>query len=129
MSAHGGAGIPIVILAQLIQSIIDLGREYHDLKQMRTSDGKIYNVDLVTTDENGRQVGFQKTKNGDYKVIADCAGLNNEQLKKQESFVKAIKQRYSYNTVIQQLKKQGYVIAQEEKIQNNTIRLVARKWS
>jgi hypothetical protein len=129
MSSHGGIGMEIRFLAELIQSIYDLNRECNELKKMTTTDGKVYQVDLVTTDENGRNIGFQKTEKGDYKIIADCAGLNPEQLKKQRDFVKQIRQRYSYNTVIKQLKDQGYIIAEEEKVQDNTIRLVARKWS
>ncbi len=129
MSSHGGIGVEFWILAALIKSIVDLSHEYYEVSSMRTTDGKLYNVSLVTKDTLGRQIGFQKTEKGDYKVIADCAGLNKEEIKKQQSFVNQIRQRYSYNTVLQELKKQGYVISEEEKVQNNTIRLVARKWS
>ncbi len=129
MSSHGGIGVEIVYIAHLIKSIVDLGRQYKELANMETSDGQIYKVDLVTTDENGRNIGFQKTSKGGYKIIADCAGLNSEQLKKQNAFIKQIRQRYSYNKVLEELKQQGYIISEEEKVQNNTIRLVARKWS
>ena len=129
MSSHAGIGVEIRLLGALISSIIDLGQQYHEVSSMRTTDGKVHKVELVTKDELGRQIGFQKTAKGDYRIIADCAGLNNEQLKKQQNFIKQIRQRYSYNTVIQELKKQGYIIAEEEKVQTNTIRLVARKWS
>ncbi len=129
MSSHSGIGIEIRLLATLIKSILDLSHEYYEVSSMRTVDGKIHDVSLVTKDTNGRQIGFQKTKEGNYTIIADSAGLNSAQLKKQQDFVKQIRQRYSYNTVIQELKKQGYIIAEEEKVQNNTIRLVARKWS
>jgi hypothetical protein len=129
MSSHGGIEVEMRYLADLIQSIADLNHECNELKKMTTTDGKIYQVDLVTTDENGRNIGFQKTEKGNYKIIADCAGLNSEQLKRQQNFVKQIRQRYSYNTVIKELKQQGYIVAEEEKVQDNTIRLVARKWS
>jgi len=129
MSSTADVGIELRFIAELIQSIIDLGREYKELTTMKTSEGKIYKVDLVTTDENGRPIGFMKAEKGDYKIIADCAGLNGAQIKKQDNFIKQIRQRYSYNKVIKELKNQGYIIAEEEKIQNNTIRLVARKWS
>jgi hypothetical protein len=129
MSSHGEIGIEFRSLASLIASIADLSREYHQVSSMLTTDGKTHKVELVTKDDNGRQIGFQKTEKGDYQVVADCAGLNKEQLKKQQDFIKHIRQKYSYNTVVQELKKQGYIIAEEEKVQDNTIRLVARKWS
>lgn len=132
MSSGGLIGVEFRCLATLIKSIIDLGIEYKKLSTpvpIKTSDGKIHNVDIVLKDENGKDIGFEKTKSGDYKIIADCSGLNKSQLKKQQDFIKSIRQKYAYNTVVEKLKKEGYVIAEEEKIQNNTIRLVARKWS
>jgi hypothetical protein len=50
-------------------------------------------------------------------------------MKKQRDFVNKIRQRYAYNKIVTELKQRGYVIAEEEKVQNNTIKLVARKWS
>lgn len=128
MSGHSVIGIELRVIAVLIKSLIDLGVEYKKLSQMRTGDGKIHNVDLVVKDENGKEIGFEKTEKGDYRIIADSSGLNKTQIKKQADLIKQIKQRYSYNTVIDKLKKDGYIIAQEEKVKNNTIRLVARKW-
>lgn len=122
-------GLEIRALAYLVNSIIDLGMQYKELSSMRTADGVTHNVDILVKDPNGRDVGFEKTKKGDYRVIADCGNLNSEQLKKQQDFIKKIRQRYAYNKITNELKKQGYVIAEEEKVQNNTIRLVARKWS
>jgi len=130
MSSGGSIiGLEIRALTTLITSIVELGHEYRELSTMRTADGKIHQVDLVLKDENGKDIGFEKTKKGDYQIIADSSGLNNYQFKKQQDFIKQIRQRYAYNKVLEELKKQGYVIAEEEKVQNNTIRLVARKWS
>ena len=130
MSSGGSiVGLELRVLAVLIKSIVDLGCEYRELSSMRTADGKIHKVDLVLKDENGKNIGFQKSKEGNYQIISDTSGLNNSQILKQQEFIKKIRQRYSYNKVLDELKKQGYVIAEEEKVQNNTIRLVARKWS
>lgn len=129
MSGEGIIGLEIRCLAFLIKSIVDLGMEYRELSTMKASDGTIHKADLVVTDKNGKAIGFEKTTKGDYKVITDCSELSPAQVKDQQNIVKKLRQRYSYNVVIDQLKKQGYVIAQEEKVKNNTIRLVARKWS
>lgn len=122
-------GLEIRALVFLIKSIIDLGMEYKELCSMRTSDGKVHKVDILVKDECGKDVGFEKTAKGDYRIITDTTGLDKAQIKKQQEFVKKIRQRYSYNKITDELKKQGYIIAEEEKVQNNTIRLVARKWS
>jgi len=129
MSTGGLIEIPIVFIALLIRSIIELSLEYKEMKQMRTADGKVHNVDVLVKDEFGKDVGFIKNKKGSYEIITDTSGLSGEQINKQKDFVKKIRQRYSYNSVIAELKKKGYIIAEEEKVQNNTIRLVARKWA
>ena len=129
MSAGSMIGLELRCLITLISSIVQLGIAYKQLSSMRTSDGKIHKVDLLVKDEFGRDVGFEKTEKGTYQVISDTSGLNKEQLKKQQDFINKIRQKYAYNKITDELKKQGYVIAEEEKVQNNTIRLVARKWS
>jgi hypothetical protein len=70
----------------------------------------------------------QKSKSGEYQFITDRAGLKPQDLKAQNKFVNAIKQKYAYNKVIAELKRQGYQIAQEQKVENDTIKLVARRW-
>lgn len=129
--SSGGSIIALEIraLACLIKSIVDLGIEYKELASMRTADGKIHKVDLVIKDGFGKEIGFEKTAQGNYRIISDTGGLNQAQLKKQQDFVKKIRQRYAYNKVVEELRKQGYTIAEEEKVEKNTIRLVARKWS
>ncbi len=129
MSSGGTVGVEFRCLTALIKSIVDLGIEYRQLKSMRSADGKMHKVDLVVTDEFGKEIGFEKAETGEYKIISDCADLTKPELKKQSGFIKKIRQRYAYNTVMDKLKKEGYVIAEEEKVQNNSIRIVARKWS
>ncbi|MGE5309271.1 MAG: DUF1257 domain-containing protein [Deltaproteobacteria bacterium] len=129
MSSHASIGVEIRVIASLIQSLIDLNAQYRELSQMKTCGGKIEKVDVVVKDPNGRDIGFQKTEKGDYRVVCDSDGLDQKQLKKQRDFVKQVRQRYAYNKVLDELKNQGYIIAEEQKVQDNTIRIVARKWS
>lgn len=128
MSSESIIGVEIRLLAVLVKSILDLGLEYKETKSLCTSDGQVHKVDLVVKDKRGNEIGIAKTQKGDYNIITD-SGLSGAELKAQEDIVKKIRQRYTYNYVIDHLKKQGYIIAEEEKIQNNTIKLVARKWS
>lgn len=128
MSSGGGIVVLIRSIQSLINSINDLRLAYQEKTQMETSDGKIFNVDVVVKDENNRSIGFQKQKNGTYKVIVDSAGLNLTQLKKQQEFINKIKRRYAYNMVIQELKRQGYQITEEKEIEKDTVKLTARRW-
>lgn len=129
MSVYGHIIADIVDLIQLKRALSDLELKLQKNSSMTTEDGLIHNVDVVVTDHCGKQIGFEKTESGVYRLIADSRGLDKNQLKKQKEFINKIRQRYAYNKITDELKKQGYIIAEEEKVQNNTIRLVARKWS
>jgi len=128
MSSGGSVNLLIHNIDSLIQAISDLNAACREKAKMKATDGKIYDVDVVVKDENNREIGFQKQKDGSYAVIADCAGLNSAQLKKQNEFINKIKQRYAYNTILNELKKKGYQLAEEKKMEKNTIKLVARRW-
>jgi hypothetical protein len=118
-----------MLLAGLLKSIRDLNAQAKELGEIRNGQGKVEKVDVVVQGPEGRDIGFKKDTDGVYQVVADNAGLSPEQAKRQQDFIKQIRQRYSYNKVLEQLKKQGYIIAEEEKTQGNTIRILARKWS
>ncbi len=130
MSSHGEITLVIQEIAGLIKALNDLKAKHKELTEMKTCGGKIEKVDVVVKDPaTGRDIGFQKTADGSYRVICDSDGLTKEQAAKQQDFVKQIRQRYSYNKVLEELRKQGYIIAEEEKMANNTVRILARKWS
>lgn len=129
MSVYGHIIADIIDLIQLKRALSDLELKLKNTSQITTQDGRIHNLDVVVTDPYGKQIGFEKTDSGNYRVIADSKGLDKIQLKKQKEFINKIRQRYAYNKITDELKKQGFIIVEEEKIQNNTIRLVARKWS
>jgi|WetSurMetagenome_2_1015567.scaffolds.fasta_scaffold325348_2 hypothetical protein len=127
--SHGG-GIVVLIrsIEALMDAISDLKLAQEKMKQIETADGKIYKVDVAVKDENNKLVGFQKQKDGSYKIIADSRGLNTMQLKKQQQFVNSIKKRYAYNMIIKELNKQGYQIAEEKQVENDTVKIIARRW-
>ncbi|MEW6609787.1 MAG: DUF1257 domain-containing protein [bacterium] len=131
MSSHGGIIVYFIRnVAQLIETIKDLQLTYQQMEnlKMQTTDGKIHNVEVIVKDENNRQIGFQKQNDGTYKIIADSTGLTAEQLRKQQMYINKIKQHYAYNVVIQELKKQGYQLVEEKKVEKNTLKLIARRW-
>ena len=129
MSSGASIITEICDLISLKRTLSELQAEYEEAKTVTTSDGVSRKVEVAIRDPHGRLIGLEKTRKGEYRFVADTKGLSNEQLKKQQVFINRIRQKYAYNKVINELKKQGYIISQEEKVQNNTIRLVARKWS
>jgi len=128
MSTSCGMELIIYSVGGLIEAIKDLNLAYQE-KETITADGKIYNVDVVIEDKEVGSIGFQKQKDGSYKVIADSLSLSSIQLKKQRELINKIKRRYAYNMVIQELKKRGYQVVKEDKLEEGTIKLTARRWT
>lgn len=129
MSSGASILTQICDIIALKRTLSELEASYTEERTMITADGLNHQVEVVIRDHYGRDIGLTKTKKGDYQFVADTKGLTKEQLKRQQVFINKIKQKYAYNQVVNELKKQGYVIAEEQKVQNNTIKLVARKWA
>lgn len=128
MSSGGTIGLCITSLFSLLEAMDDLRLAKRQKTTMKLFDGTVCNVDVVVQDDNGRDVGFQKQDDGTYKVIADCEGLDQEQLKKQNEFINKVKRKYAYKMLMGQLKDQGYQVVEEENVGQDTVRLVARRW-
>ena len=128
MSSGASLITEICDLIALKKTLSELEAQYQEEKTMTTADGITHKVDVAVKGPNGCDIGLIKTKKGNYQFVADSKGLTKEQLKRQQAFINKIKQKYAYNQVVNELKKQGYIIAEEQKVQDNTIKLVARKW-
>lgn len=129
MSSLFGIDILVMSIGALMAVASDLKIAAQQKNQMRTQDGARHSVDMVIKDENNnREIGFQKQKDGSYKIIADAAGLTSAQVKKQQQLINKVKQKYAYKVVVQELKKQGYQVAEEKAAEKGAIKLVVRKW-
>lgn len=129
MSTETSIIAEIIDLIELKKALSELELKYERVKSVEDSAGITHKVEVAIKDPNGRVIGLEKNKDGSYQFVSDSKGLTRQQLKQQADFINRIKQRYAYNKIIKELKGQGYIIAQEQKVENNTIKLVARKWS
>jgi len=137
MSAGGEIFLLISSIPALVKAISELrslNACKHDLAlrqdtEVVFSDGRVHKVDVVVKDDNGRDIGFVKQDDGKVQVVADNCGLSTAQLQRQQQLINAVKQRYGYNRVVEQLKVQGYQVVEEQKKTSGEIRLVARKWA
>lgn len=128
MSTSCSMGLLILSLPMLIKTLVELNMPYQENKQIKVSDGAIHKADVAVADPNGHAIGFVRQGDGAYQVVSDCKDLDQGQIKKQKDFVNSIKKRYAYNMVVAELQKQGYSITEEKKVENNTVRLTARRW-
>lgn len=88
--------------------------------------GQTYNAEVAIEQENGYDIGF--SWNGqEYEMVSDMQFW--QQNLSVDGFLKKITQRYAYHTVVQETAKQGFQLAEQQKNEDGSIRLVLQRWS
>ena len=135
MSGCGIYGLAFLYGQMLLEALDEL-RALRHLKEvlvadeamtvpMTTSDGVTHRVSILIRTESGVSIGFQRKKDGTLALISDAGAAGERQ--RQEA-VNAIRRQYAYRTVVQRLKQQGYTLVEEKKMEDNSVRLVLRRW-
>ena len=83
-------------------------------------------VKLPSTQYN---IGFAKTSEGAYDLVADWWGVENETNVRQEPFVQQLKRKYAYHKVKSELKVRGLTIAEEQVEADQSVKLLVRSWA
>jgi hypothetical protein len=88
-------------------------------------------VDFVVKPGQGYSIGFRRQADGTYAIVADWWGVRVDQqaFRNQIGEIdRAIRQRYAYEKVKKEVEARGMGIVEEEKLEDQTIRLVVRQW-
>lgn len=72
-------------------------------------------------------IGVKVTASG-VSFVADWWGVETTRGVTEKEFVSAVKQRYAYHKVMQEIRKKGYTLAEEEVTEDNHIRIRVRSW-
>lgn len=107
----------------LLQALKDLGYEVEEGGDLRITNGvKSVKVDFLVKVPYTESIGFRKGKNG-WQLTADwfCVNLDRKQ------FENRLKQQYAYLSVKQSLEKQGYLITEETKDEQQRVHIVLRR--
>lgn len=128
MSSEADITPLILDVFEFFAALGELSRSSRKCERLTTSDGRTHQVEAVFTDALGREAGLAKTAKG-YTIIADCHGLSAEQRKAQTESIQQVVQKYAQRKVLKQLQAEGYVLAEEQKQADGSIKLVVRKWS
>ena len=88
--------------------------------------GQNRTAEVVVEQENNYDIGF--SWNGkEYELVADLQYW--QQAWSVDGFLSRVTQRYAYNTVMTETAKQGFQVAEQQKNQDGSIRLVMQRWS
>ena len=120
-------------LQEQLNELEGMGYQVEKTEQVKDSTGnEVADVDLVIHTKDGYSLGLKRDKHGAYKLVARWSSTQplveraSEEVKKLEN---QIKQRYAYEKVKREVAKQGFVVAKEEVMPDNSIKILVRKWT
>ncbi|WP_250122012.1 DUF1257 domain-containing protein [Chroococcidiopsis sp. CCMEE 29] len=114
-------------LNYLQAALSDLGVDWQSgPREVRGYRGQTRNAELTIEQENGYDVGFSWNGN-EYELVADLQYW--QQPWSVEGFLRQVTQRYAYQTVVKETARQGFQIAEQQKNEDGSIRLLVQRWS
>ncbi len=114
-------------LKSLKAALSDLGIEWKSgPRPVRGYQGQTHTAEIVVEQDNNFDVGFS-WNGSEYELVADLQYW--QQPLSVEGFLKRVTQRYAYNTVVDESAKQGFELAEQQKNDDGSIRLVVQRWS
>ena len=113
-------------LTSLQAALTDLGIDWKSgPREVRGYRDQNCSAEVVIEQNNGYDLGF--TWNGtEYELVADLQFW--QQAWSVDRFLNQVTQRYAYHTVVNETAKQGFQIAEQQKNQDGSIRLVLQRW-
>lgn len=114
-------------LTSLESALTDLGVDWKaGPRSVRGYKGQTRNAEVVIEQENDYDIGF--SWNGtEYELVADLQYW--KQAWSVDGFINRVTQRYAYHAVVQETAKQGFQVAEQQKNEDGSIRLVVQRWS
>ncbi|MGB3693260.1 MAG: DUF1257 domain-containing protein [Spirulinaceae cyanobacterium] len=95
-------------------------------RSVRGYQGQTRKAEVVVEQNNDYDIGF--SWNGEeYEMVADLQYWQQDL--SVEGFLKRITQSYAYHTVVKETSNQGFQVAQQQKNEDGSIRLVVQRWS
>lgn len=116
-------------LDALQTALTDLGADWKPGPcPVRGYQGQTQLADVVIPQENGYDIGFRRnTDTQDYELVADLQYW--QQPLTVDGFLRQITQRYAYNTVLAESRRQGFQLAEEQVKSDGSVRLVVQRWN
>ncbi len=114
-------------IESLQDALSDLGIDWKQgPRQVRGYRGQTHSAEITIEQENGYDVGF-KWNGKEYELVADLQYWQQDL--SVEGFLRQVTQRYAYQTVMKETVKAGFQVAEQQKNEDGSIRLVVQRWS
>lgn len=93
---------------------------------VRGYNGDRRTAEVVIEQENNYDIGFAWNGN-EYELVADLQYW--KQPLTVDGFLSRLTQGYAYHTIVNETEKQGFQIAEQQKNEDGSIRVVVQRWS
>ncbi|NMG08686.1 DUF1257 domain-containing protein [Brasilonema sp. UFV-L1] len=111
----------------LKDALSDLGVDWKQgSREVRGYRGQTHNAEVTIEQENGYDIGF-RWNGKEYELVADLQYW--QQNLSVEGFLRQVTQRYAYHTVVKETARVGFQVAEQQKNEDGSIRLVVQRWS
>lgn len=111
----------------LKEALTELGIEWKQgPREVRGYRGQTHNAEVTIEQENGYDIGFRWTGK-EYELVADLQYWQQDV--SVEGFLRRVTQRYAYQTVVKETARAGFQVAEQQKNEDGSIRLVVQRWS
>lgn len=88
--------------------------------------GQTHDAEITIEQDNGYDIGF-KWNGNEYELVADLQYWKQDL--SVEGFLRKVTQRYAFQTVMKETARAGFQIAEQQKNEDGSIRLVVQRWS
>ena len=113
----------------LKKSLTNLNLVWEEKEQLIEGyQGETHKVNLVLPQENNIDIGFEKTQDNNYQLVADLAFW--DQSTSVDAFLDSLHKEYALTTILEETKKQGFEkISQTQNQQNGEVIIIVEKWN
>ena len=113
----------------LKKSLTNLNLVWEEKEQLIEGyQGETHKVNLVLPQKNNIDIGFERTQDNNYQLVADLAFW--DQPTSVDAFLDSLHKEYALTTVIEETKKQGFEkISQTQNQQNGEVVIIVEKWN
>ena len=116
----------LVLLKQVLQKLGFTFKE--NVHHVRGYRHELIEADLVIDTKSSIDIGIKKVGET-YSFICDWENLETHAGIEQKTFLKQVLKAYAYENVMEEIKKRGYVVADEHVDKRQHLHISVRKWS
>ncbi|ADI62757.1 DUF1257 domain-containing protein [Trichormus azollae] len=114
-------------LESLKDALSDLGIDWKPgPREVSGYSGQTHAAEVSIEQENGYDIGF-RWNGKEYELVADLQYWQQDL--SVDGFLRQVTQRYAYQTVMKETTKVGFQVAEQQKNEDGSIRLVLQRWS